>query len=274
MSVSRKSKSSASEPALLAVDIGNTTIHLGVFVGERLVGSWRLSSPVPRTPDECWATVSQMLAELGLRPKDLSAAGIASVVPDHTAAFYEMVSHRLKSPPLVITAANCSFLKIRYRDPRQVGADRICNAVAGYRFYGGPLVVVDFGTAVTLDVVDDVGAYWGGVVLPGPESAAALLHARTAQLPRVAPEFPDRIVGDSTEAAIRAGLTWGWVDMVDGLIERIASESGAGRALKTVSTGGGVAPYAARSRLFPRVHPNLTLEGIRIIHQMFGGSVS
>lgn len=249
---------------LLAIDIGNTTIECGLFVGAKLVADWRLASAVPRTPDECWLATSFFLRDARVEADNLRAVAVASVVPEHTGSFTEM-ARRFDPDPLVISIETCPFLKVHYQDPRQVGADRLCNAFGGFRLFGGPLIVVDFGTATTLDVVDAEGAYLGGVILPGPLSAASLLHRRTAQLPEVALAFPDRVIGDATEHAIRAGLTWGIVDMVDGLIDRIAGELGA--KPKVVATGGLAEPYAQRSRNFTSLHPHLVLEGIRLINE-------
>ena len=249
---------------LLAVDIGNTTIECGLFDGAKLAADWRLSSTVSRTPDECWLATSFFLQSGGLEAGRLRALAVASVVPEHTANFTAM-ARRFDSDPLVISVETCPFLAVRYQDPRQVGADRLCNAYGGFHLFGGPLIVVDFGTATTLDVIDGEGVYLGGVILPGPLSAAAVLHRRTAQLPQVALAFPDRIIGDSTEHAIRAGLTWGIVDMVDGLIDRVVLELGA--KPRVVATGGLAEPYAQRSRNFSSLHPHLVLEGIRLINE-------
>ncbi len=189
---------------------------------------------------------------------------LASVVPDQTRSFLNMAKARFDPEPLVISVDTCPFIEVRYSDPPQVGADRLCNAYAGYHYYGGPLIVVDFGTAVTLDVIDTEGAYLGGVILPGPRAVAQVLHSRTAQLPQVSLKFPDKLVGTSTDHAIRSGLTWGIVDMVDGLIDRIAEELDS--KPKVIATGGLVEPFASRSRNFQRTHLDLVLEGIRLIY--------
>ena len=254
---------------LLTVNIGNTTIECGVFEGDALQTSWQLSSEVSRMPDECWQSIVFFCREAGLDQGDLIALAIASVVPDHTYSFVSMAKSRFDAEPLDISVDTCPFIDIHYSDPRQVGADRLCVAYAGYHYNGGPLIVVDFGTAITLDVVDENGAYLGGVILSGPMTIAKALHRRTAQLPRVSLSFPDKIIGRSTDLSIQSGLSWGVVDMVDGLIDRIRKEL-PGKP-KVIATGGYANPYAKRSRNFTAVHSELVLDGIRLIHERARG---
>lgn len=254
---------------LLAVDIGNTTIECGVFDKATLLTSWRLSSTVSRTPDEYWQSTTFFCREVGIDPKNLSYLAVSSVVPDHARSFMLMGKARFDESPLDISVQTCPFLVVRYRNPSQVGADRLCNAYAGYHYYKGPLIVVDFGTAVTLDVVAEDGAYLGGVIVPGPRAAAGLLHSRTAQLPHVSLKFPDSVIGDTTENAISTGLTWGLVDMIDGLIGRVKNELG--KNTRIVATGGFAKPYAKRSRMFGKIHEDLVLEGVRLLHERVRG---
>jgi len=249
---------------LLAVDVGNTTLEIGIYNKDRLLTSWRLSSLVTRTADECWQSIVFFAGEAKINPKDINAMALASVVPDHTASYLNMAKARFDPDPLIISVESCSFIEVNYDDPRQVGADRLCNAYAGYHYYGGPLIVVDFGTAVTLDVITDDGAYQGGVILPGPLGAARSLHRKTAQLPMVSLKFPDKMIGLTTDNSIRTGVTWGIVDMVDSLIERISTELGV--QPKVVSTGGLAEPFAVRSRHFREYRSDLTLEGVRLLY--------
>lgn len=249
---------------LLAVDVGNTTLEIGIFDDTELLTSWHLSSLVTRTPDEYWQSIAFFTNEAKINPKKLNALAIASVVPDHTRSFLNMAKERFDSEPLIISVDSCPFIEVRLDDPRQIGADRLRNAYAGFHYYGGPLVIVDFGTAVTLDIVTDDGAYLGGIILPGPLAAAKALHQRTAQLPIVSLKFPDRIIGVNTDTAIRSGITWGIVDMVDGLINRIADELDV--RPKVIATGGFAEPFATRSRNFTKCHPYLSLEGIRLLY--------
>jgi len=249
---------------LLAIDIGNTTIECGIFENDKLRTSWRLSSEISRSPDECWQSTAFFCREADLDEKKLTAVAVASVVPNLTRSFTGMAKTRLNLKPLVISVDSCPFLDVRYSNPRQVGADRLCNAYAGYHHYGGPLIVVDFGTSITFDVVAGDGAYLGGIIIPGPKTAAKVLHLRTAQLPQVLLSFPETVIGKSTDHAIQAGLTWGMVDMVDGMIDRISRELKG--SPKVIATGGYAEPYAGRSRNFNRIHNDLVLEGIKLIY--------
>jgi len=249
---------------LLAVDIGNTTLECGLFDEDKLITTWRLSSTVDRTPDECWQSTVFFCREAGIDPAALSAMAIASVVPQQTRSFFSMARKRFDPKPLSISIETCPFIAVRYTIPRQIGADRLCNAYAGFHYYRGPLIIVDFGTAVTLDVVDNKGAYMGGIILPGPRAAAGILHRRTAQLPQVSLKFTSSIIGVNTEHAIRSGITWGIIDMVDGLIDRIRKELG--ENAEAIATGGLAKPFAMRSRNFGKLHPDLVLEGVRLIY--------
>ncbi|MCF7811665.1 type III pantothenate kinase [bacterium] len=249
---------------LLAVDVGNTTLEIGIYKNDKLLTSWRLSSLVTRTPDECWQSIVFFAREAGIDPHELKAMAIGSVVPDHTRSYLNMAKSRFDSDPLIISVESCPFLEVNYDDPRQVGADRLCNAYAGFHYYGGPLIVVDFGTAVTLDIIAEEGAYQGGIILPGPLGAARSLHQKTAQLPMVSLKFPDKLIGTTTDNSIRTGVTWGIVDMVDSLIERINAELGVKQ--KVVSTGGLAEPFAVRSRNFQEFRSDLTLEGVRLLY--------
>ncbi|NQT33602.1 type III pantothenate kinase [bacterium] len=249
---------------LLVVDIGNTTLECGVYRGSNLTTTWRQSSTVDRTPDECWQSVVFFCREAKIDPTELDAMALASVVPTQTRSFVSMAKSRFDPDPLVISIETCPFLDVLYSTPDQVGADRLCNGYAAYHYHGGPIVVVDFGTAVTLDVVSEDGAYLGGIILPGPLTAARVLHARTAQLPQVSLKFPDKVIGSNTDHSIRSGLTWGTVDMVDGLIERISAELP--KKPKVITTGGLAKPFASRSRHFTELHNDLVLEGARLIY--------
>lgn len=250
---------------LLAMDIGNTTIECGIFKGDRLTATWHLSSEVERTADELRILLAGLLREAGFEPPQIEEAAISSVVPDKLRIAVETLQGWYGRRPLVVSIDSCPFLDVRCDDPRQVGADRICNGYAGFHLYGGPLVAVDFGTATTLDVVAADGGYLGGIILAGPITAARALHRRTAQLPLSALNFPEDIIGRNTDHAIQSGLTWGMVDMIDGLLKRIADRLG--RDPVVVATGGLAAPFAERSLRFTHIHPHLVLEGIRLIHK-------
>lgn len=254
---------------LLAIDIGNTTIECGVFKEDKLLTSWRLSSEISRTPDECWQTTAFFCREANIPTNTLSELALSSVVPNHAHNFCKMAKDHFDKNPLTISIDTCPFLDIQYANPHQVGADRLCNAYAGYHFHGGPLIVVDFGTAITLDVISPTGSYMGGVIIPGPLTAAKTLHKRTAQLPQVSLIFPDSVIGQSTDHAIESGLTWGIVDMIDGMINRINAEVNLKHTV--IATGGFADIYSLRSQNFTTIHPDLVLEGVRLIRQRVRG---
>ena len=180
---------------LLAIDIGNTHTVIGVFEGKRLVRDWRLVSANHRTVDESWLTIRSFCSDAGIDPAAITAVGIASVVSDLTGIFESLARKYFHCDPVTVNASLDLGFRVLYKDPMTVGADRLCNAVAGYARYGGPLVIIDFGTATTYDVVAANGDYLGGVIALGLESTAAELHRRTAKLPKIELRFPLGIIG-------------------------------------------------------------------------------
>lgn len=248
---------------LLAIDVGNTTIECGIFEGEKLVTNWKVSSEVNRSSDECWQTVSFFCDQVGMSASDLNFLALSSVVPTHSRSFLGMAADRFSTLPLEINAISCPFIKIKYENPDQVGADRLCNAYAGYHRYKCPMIIVDFGTAITFDIVDADGAYLGGVIAPGPVTSAQSLNQHTSKLPQVSLKFPSPIIGKNTAHSIQAGVTWGIVDLVDGIVDRISSEFEV--APKVISTGGYANVYAPHSKSFQQIEEHLVLEGIRLI---------
>lgn len=252
---------------LLVIDVGNTNIEMGVFRNDKLLAKWRVSSGSQRTPDECWQSTVFFCGEHNIEQSKIKSAAIASVVPGHTESFRGMCVKHIRKSPLIISTDTCPFLDVRYLTPKAVGADRLCNAFAGYHEVGGPLIIVDFGTAVTLDVVAEDGGYLGGVILPGPLTAARALHQQTAQLPHVSLDFPDTTIGVTSEHSIKSGLTWGYIEMVDGMIERIGKELK--NKPRVIATGGLSDTYAEHSSFFTNVNHNLVLDGIRLIFNEF-----
>ena len=253
---------------LFVIDVGNTETVLGLYEGETLRTHWRLSSRTYRTSDECWILIKAWCESRDLSVSDIQGVVVCSVVPSLTAVFREMAEHHLRIEPLVVTAETDTGLGILYDTPRTVGGDRICNAVAGYAGYGGPLIVVDFGTATTFDVVSGKGEYLGGAIALGVVSASHELHRLAAKLPRVDTVFPPSVVGKTTETSIQSGIMWGTVSLVDGMIERIADEMG-WKTFQVVATGGAAPLVVARSSKVRTVEPFLTLEGMRIIYERF-----
>jgi type III pantothenate kinase len=250
---------------LLAIDVGNTETVLGLFdQGGTLLAHWRLSSTVHRTADECRIMLRMWAVEKGLSFSDIGGAVISSVVPTLTGIFVDMVKKAFSVEPLIITWESDSGLSIQIESPSTLGADRICNAVAGMARFGGPLVVVDFGTATTFDVVSETGAYLGGAIVLGLKTAALELHRVAAMLPKVDLVFPPSVIEKNTETCMQSGIMWGTVAMVDGMIDKIMDEAG-WKSVRVVGTGGLAAMIQEKSKRIECVDPFLTLEGMRLI---------
>jgi len=252
---------------LLAIDIGNTHTVLGVFRGPRILADWRLTSSLQRTGDEVGIQVRQFLETARVSPGDITRVGISSVVPDLTDVYAAMVRTYFRSEPLVIDSELDLGIRIRYDDPKAVGADRLCNAVAGFAHYGGPLIIIDFGTATTYDVVASNGDYLGGVIAPGIETSAADLHRRAARLPKIGLQLPSSVIGTDTVSSMQAGILLGAVDSMEGMVRRIQAElARRERKPATVIATGGFSSFISRSsRIVRHVEPTLVLEGIRLI---------
>jgi type III pantothenate kinase len=221
---------------LLAVDVGNTQTVLGLFDGERLAGHWRISTTATLTADELRVVVSGLLAGEALSFADVSEVILSSVVPRLTSAWEEVAEKASGRSALVVGPGLKTGMPIRYDNPHEVGADRIVNGVAAYEAFGGPVVVVDFGTATTLDVISADGAYLGGTIAPGVETSAEALFSKAARLSKVDLEAPDKVIGTNTRASVQAGLMLGEAAMIDGLVRRIFGELGVECAV--VATGG------------------------------------
>jgi type III pantothenate kinase len=191
---------------LLAVDVGNTHTVIGVFDRDRLLADWRMASLAQRTADEHWLSIKSFCKESGIAPEQIHGVGISSVVPDLTDIFEAMAKKYLNVQAVTVSSSLDLGIRILYNDPTQVGADRLCNAVAGFRKYGGPLIVIDFGTATTYDVIAANGDYLGGVITLGLESIASELHRRAAKLPKIELHFPTVVIGKDTVSSMQAGV--------------------------------------------------------------------
>lgn len=252
---------------ILTIDIGNTNVSLGVFRGDELVADWRLSSRREVSTDEIGLALLGLLGHAELKVEDLEGICLASVVPPLTGTYREACHRYLKSKPLVVETGTKTGVKILVSEPRGVGADRIVNACAVQPMSSGPKIVVDFGTATTFDAIDSQGNYLGGAIAPGLEIAADSLSGKTAKLPRVELTVPDRAIGKNTIDAIRSGLLFGYVSMVEGMIVRITAElaEDCQKPVLVVATGGLASTVASQSRAIDRVEPSLTLDGLRMI---------
>jgi type III pantothenate kinase len=252
---------------LLAIDIGNTNIVLGVFDAARLVASWRLLTLRERTADEVGLMTMGLFAHHRLETQRIDAVVIGSVVPVLTPILRAMSSSYFGREPFVVDPVANAGMPILYERPAEVGADRIANSVAAYEQYGRrlglPLIVADLGTATTFDAVTAKGEYLGGVICPGPQIAADALFQRAARLPRVDVRKPPHVVGRTTISAIESGLFYGYLGMVEGLVKRMIAELG-GRA--TCIATGGLAPLILpETDLFDAHEPDITLHGLRMV---------
>ena len=254
---------------LLAVDTGNTETVVGVFRDSELTLHWRSSTREDRTADELTLLVAGFLGRAGLSlDDDVTGMVVASVVPAQTQALREMARATFALAPVVVEPGTRTGISILYDNPKDVGADRIANAAAAHERFGGPTVVVDFGTATTFDIVSANAEYLGGVIVPGLKVSAGALFGATARLPRVEIVPPRSVVARTTVESVQAGLVYGTAAMVDGVVERIAKEIGA----PTVVATGGLAPLVIDHCSSVQHHePWLTLEGLRLIYERNAG---
>ncbi|MBF0213598.1 MAG: type III pantothenate kinase [Magnetococcales bacterium] len=251
---------------LLVMDIGNTNIVLGVYQKERLIHHWRIATRAGGTADEYGILLMQLFHLAEIDPRKVTGAIAASVVPPVEAAVLGAVKRYLQVTPLVVGPGFKTGMAIRYDNPREVGADRIVNAVAAYHRLQGAAIVVDFGTATTFDLIGPQGEYLGGAIAPGLGISMDALFERTAKLPRVECVRPVSVVGRDTVGAMQAGLYWGYVGLVEGLITRMVAESGFS-PVRVLATGG-LAPLIAReSPLIEEVDEFLTLTGLRMLYE-------
>ena len=254
-----------SEEYILCIDIGNTHTVLGIFNREKLKAHIRLNSGSYTTEDEIFVVFSNICKQQLIDTANISGAIISSVVPEVTPIFSKMVSKYLATEPLEVSHSLDLGLVILYEDPSQVGADRLCNAVAGFNKYGGPIVIVDFGTATTFDCVSSNQEYLGGIIMPGIETASIDLHRRAAKLPKVELTFPDKLIATNTVDSIRAGIMYSTVDAVDGILSRLQQEMGP--STKMISTGGLASVIVEKSKYLEIIEPFMVLEGLRLLYQ-------
>ena len=251
---------------LLAVDIGNTNISLGVFDGDRLVSTWRIASDRRRMADEYGLLLGSILPLKGVEGSQVTSACICSGVPTLTATFEEACQVHFGVTPLTVTAGVKTGVSILYDSPRDVGADRIVDAAAAYKMYGGPVIIVDFGTGTVFDAVSAAGEYLGGAIAPGVNVAAEALFMNASMLRRVELAPPKTAIGRNTVAALQSGLVLGYVGLVEGMIARFKDELG--QESRVVATGGLAKVIAQRTEVFDEINPDLTLLGLHIIYGM------
>lgn len=251
---------------LLAIDIGNTNVVLGVFDGERLHQSWRLGTKAQITEDEYAMVLKDLFGFAGIGFRQVDGIIISTVVPPLLLVMVEMSRKYFKREPLVVTHELRTGITLAYENPKEIGADRIVNAAAAFRFYGGPLIIVDFGTATTFCAVTKDGQYLGGAITPGVRISAEALYQRAAKLPRVELVRPSSVIGRDTVTAMQAGVLFGYAGLVDGIVERMRREFAPDA--KVVATGGLAEMVAPETSSITEVRPDLTLEGLRYLYEI------
>jgi type III pantothenate kinase len=251
---------------LLAIDIGNTNITVGLFEGDELKATWRLATGVHRMPDEYAVILLNLLRYQGVDVADVTRGAVSCVVPPLVTTFNELFEKYFNIQPLVIGPGIKTGIRLRYDNPRELGGDRISNAAGALHLYKAPLIVVVMGTATAFDTISKEGDYLGGAVAPGLAISAEALYARTAALPRVELIPPRRAIGANTVAAMQSGIIFGYAGLIEGIVGRIKEELG-GEAT-VVATGGYADIIAKQTRVINKVNPDLTLIGIKTIHAM------
>jgi type III pantothenate kinase len=251
---------------LLAIDTGNTITTLGVFEGEELKATWHTATVIHRTADEQAILLLNLLRNQGLDTGDIKEAALCSVVPPLTPIYEEMFQRHFNISPLVVAAGIKTGVRICMDNPKEVGADRVVDAAAAHHLYGGPIIIVDLGTATTFDTVSKKGEYLGGAIAPGILTAAEAMFQQAAMLPHVELARPSRVIGTNTIDAMKSGIVFGYVALVEGMVARIQRELGT--KTKVIATGGYAELIAGETKVIDEVNPNLTLIGLRLIYQM------
>jgi type III pantothenate kinase len=252
---------------LLALDVGNTNVTIGIFDGDQIRATWRMATDLERLPDEYAVTILGLLRTEEIEPRAIKQAIMASVVPDLAPVFEQLCRRYFGVEPLVVDTGTRTGVRIVYDNPREVGADRIVDVVAALHLYGPPpLIIVDFGTATVFDAVSSEGVYLGGAIAPGIGIASEALFERAAKLYRVELERPKHAIGKNTVAAIQSGTLFGYVGLIEGMVARFKKELG-GQA-RVIATGGWAERLARETNVFDAVDENLTLTGLRLIFEM------
>ena len=251
---------------LFAIDIGNTNIVFGIYEDKNIIDYWRISSDPHKTADEYGLLFCDLLKYANVGMKNVDNVIIASVVPPLTSVFIRMVQRYLKTTPIIVDENTKTGLKICYDNPGDVGADRIVNAVAAYAAYGGPVIIVDFGTATTFCAVSKEAEYLGGVIVPGILISLEALLQKAAKLPKVTLEPPKTVIGRSTVSSIQSGIIYGYAGMVDELVDRMKREMGGEPYI--IATGGLAEMIVPQTRNIKEINPMLTLDGLRLVFEM------
>ena len=250
---------------LLAIDIGNTNIVLGLYQGKQLITHWRLATQAERTADEYGVIITQLVTYAGFAAEKISAIAVSCVVPPMLTTAQELAQKFFKLEPLIVGPGIKTGMPILYESPKDVGADRIVNGIAAYEKFHDSCIIVDFGTATTIDLISKKGEYVGGAIAPGLSIALEALVQRASKLPRIEIVKPKEVVGRNTVSSIQAGIFFGYVGLVDGIVRRIEKENGV--KTKVVATGGLAPLVASECATISEVDEFLTLDGLRIIYE-------
>ena len=251
---------------LIAIDIGNTNITIGLFLDSELISTWRFSTDSRKTSDEYGLLLQQVMSSNNLNADKIDSAAICSVVPPLTPTFELLCQKYLKVQPLTVMAETKTGIKILYDSPRDVGADRIVDAAAALHIYGGPCIVVDLGTATVFDAVNEHGEYLGGAIAPGMTVSADSLYRATSQLRRVELNAPEKVIGTNTTHSIQSGLVFGYSELIKGMIVRFKKEIGTNATV--IATGGQADIVKDQVDEFNHIDPDLTLKGLHIVHSL------
>jgi type III pantothenate kinase len=251
---------------LVAIDIGNTNIKVGIFDGDRLKATWNLATGIHRTSDEYGGVLLNLMEREKVSPSKVTGVALCGVVPPLLPTFVELCKKYLNTKPLLVEAGIKTGMRIRLDNPREVGPDRVVDAVAAQNLYGKPVIIIDLGTATTFDVVSKEGDYLGGAIAPGIVIATEALYTRTAALPRIRLSRPEQVIGKNTISAMQSGIIFGYIGLIEGMIQRIEQELRS--KAKVVATGGQAYPLAEEISAIDVINPDLTLIGLRLIYEM------
>lgn len=250
---------------ILVMDIGNTNIVLGVYEKQKLLHHWRLSTSRTATADEYGVMVFNLFQHAGITFSQIEGVIVSSVVPPIMRTIDALCAKYIKKTPLIVGPGIKTGLNIRYENPREVGADRICNAIAAIELYGPPLIVVDFGTATTFDFIDEKGDYLGGAIAPGIGISTEALYSHAAKLPRIELSRPKSTVGRNPISSMQAGIIYGFAGQVDGIVWRMEEEFG--YKAKVIATGGLAELISGESKTVQEINPMITLQGLLMIYE-------
>ena len=252
---------------LLVIDVGNTNVVFAVFEGEEIRGQWRISTEARRTSDEYGVWLTQVMEHGGISPREVTGAVCASVVPQSLFDLRQLAKRYFDCELLVIGAPGVKTgIAAKIDNPREVGADRLVNAFAAWQKYKQALIVVDFGTATTFDIVSQSGDYIGGIIAPGVNLSLDALHRAAAKLPHIPVQRPDKVIGTSTVGAMQSGIYYGYIGLIEGLVTRIRAEYGG--PMKVIATGGLASLYARSCEAIEALEPDLTIQGLKGLYEL------